>query len=144
MSFLTARLHISTRNSLPANAFVFSDSTMAHQHLEFVTGQRVCVSFLTARLYISIRNSLHANVFVFFDSTIAHQHSEFAARHRAGRVCRYDGTSAFVSRCPASCLFFLTARWRTLAQRQPITLVRCCCEKTSCCDAVRQTRRRDG
>ena len=85
-----------------------------------------CVSFLTARLHISTRNSLHANVFVFSDSTIAHQHSEFAARHRAGRVCRHDGTSAFVSRCPASCLFFLTARWRTLAQRQPKILVRCC------------------
>ena len=67
---------------------------MAHQHLAFVAGQRVClfwphdgtsslgircrpacVSFLTARWRISTWHSLQASACVFSDRTMAHQHS---------------------------------------------------------------------
>ena len=35
-------IHCMPKNSLQASVCVFSDRMMAHQHLEFVAGQRVC------------------------------------------------------------------------------------------------------
>ena len=43
VSFLIARWRISIWHSLQASVCVFSDRTMAHQHLAFVAGQRVCL-----------------------------------------------------------------------------------------------------
>ena len=91
LSFLTARWHISTWNSLQASVCVFSDRTIAHQHSEFVARQRVCLfwqhdstsafgvrctpprrSCLPARWHISIRKPLPGLVSVFSDGAMAH------------------------------------------------------------------------
>ena len=64
-------IHCMLKHSLQASVCVFSDRMMAHQHLEFVAGQRVCFFFWPhdgvsaavihcTRSHCSIRNSQHA------------------------------------------------------------------------------------
>ena len=112
-------IHCMPKNSLQASVCVFSDRMMAHQHLEFVAGQRVClfwphdgasalgircrpacVSFLTARWHISTWHSLQASVCVFSDRTIAHQHLAFVAGQHVCLFWPHDGTSALMMKLP--------------------------------------------
>ena len=91
MFFFSIRWHSSTWHPLQASVCVFSDRTMAHQHLAFVGGQRVCV---------------------FSDRTMAHQHLAFVAGQRVCLFWPHDGTSALGIRCRPACVSFLTSRWR--------------------------------
>ena len=103
-------------------------------------------------------------VCLFWPHDGAFQHLYFVVRLRVCFFWRHDGASAFVIRCTpacqsclptrwrnstlkpstASCVFFLTARWRTSAQRQLKTPVRTAWKKRRCRGTVRGTRRRDG
>ena len=103
-------------------------------------------------------------VCLFWPHDGAFQHLYFVVRLRVCFFWRHDGASAFVIRCTpacqsclptrwrnstlkpstASCVFFLTARWRTSAQRQLKTPVCTAWKKRRCRGTVRGTRRRDG
>ena len=129
--FFSIRWHSSTWHPLQASVCVFSDRTMAHQHLAFVAGQRVCVfsdrtmahqhlAFVagqrvclfwphdgTSALGIRCRPAC-----VFSDLTMAHQHLAFVAGQRVCLFWPHDGTSSLGIRCRPACVSFLTARWR--------------------------------
>ena len=98
VSYLIARWPTSSWNSLQASVCVFSDRTMAIQHLQFVAGQRVCrfwphdgVSAAVihcTRSHCRIRDSVHAE--------------EFVAGQRVCLFWPHDGVSAAVIHCTRS------------------------------------------
>ena len=96
--FVSVCGHITSRNSLHVSVCVFSDRTMAIQHLEFVAGQRVCLFWPhdgiaaavihCTRSHCRIRDSLHAE--------------EFVAGQRVCLFWPHDGVSAAVIHCTRS------------------------------------------